>query len=120
MKIKSMLLMAVVAIFSFASCSKSNNTPSITFTNNIAEGTADNNGDFTITGHISSPSRLEKVTLTKEGQSNAFFVDESTAKNKTEYDFTYPVSNINSNTYIVIDAFNVDGGRTSTRFLIKK
>lgn len=112
--------MAIVAIFAFASCSKSQNTPSIKFHNNIAEGTADNNGDYTITGHITSPTRLDKVTLTKEGQNSPFFVDESTAKNKTEYDFTYPVSNINSNTYIVIDAYNVDGGRSTARFLIKK
>lgn len=120
MKTKSFLLMALTALMFFTSCKKEGTNPQVTFTNNIAEGTVNSNGEFTITGHISSPVRLDKVTLTKEGQASAFLVDESTAKNKTEYDFSYLVTGITANTNIVIDIYDQAGGKITYQFLIKK
>jgi hypothetical protein len=38
----------------------------------------------------------------------------------TEYDFSYLVTGIAANTYIVLDAYNQEGGKTTARFLIKK
>ncbi len=120
MKTKSFLFMALTAIFFFVSCKKEATNPQLTFTNNVAEGTANASGEYTITGHISSVARLEKVLLTKEGQSTAFLVDESTAKNKNEYDFSYLVTGITANTYIIIDVYDQGGGKVTQRFLIKK
>ena len=120
MKIKSFLLMALTAMFFFVSCKKESTKPQLTFTNNIVEGTANASGGYTITGHISSVVRLDKVVLTKEGQVASFLVDESTAKNKNEYDFSYLVTGITANTYIIIDVFDQGGGKVTQRFLIKK
>ncbi len=120
MKNKLFLLTAIAVLFLVASCKKDNAAPQIVFSNNIAEGTASNAGEFTIAGHLSSVVRLDKVTLTKEGAATPFFTDESTAKNKTEYDFSYLVTGITANTYIVLDAYNQEGGKTTARFLIKK
>ncbi len=122
MKTKSFLLMAITAMFFFISCKKESITsqlPQLAFTNNIAEGTAAN-GEYTITGHISSTVRLDKVLLTQEGQTIPFLVDESTAKNKIEYDFSYLVTEITANTYIIIDVLDQAGGKITQRFLIKK
>ena len=120
MKTKSLLLMAFTAMFFFVSCKKDVTNPQLTFSNNATEGTANASGEYTITGHISSGVRLEKVLLTKEGQSTAFLIDESTAKNKNEYDFSYLVTGITANTYIVIDVYDQGGGKVTQRFLIKK
>ena len=120
MKTKSFLLMALTAIFFVVSCKKESTAPQLSFANNVTEGTANASGEYTITGHISSAVRLEKVLLTKEGQSTAFLVDESTAKNKNEYDFSYLVTGITANTYIVIDVYDQGGGKVTQRFLIKK
>ncbi len=112
--------MALSAILFFASCKKESAAPLLTFSNNMTEGTANNAGEFTIAGHISSVVRLDKVTLTKEGESTPFFTDESTAKNKNEYDYSYLVTGITANTYIIIDVYNQEGGKATSRFLIKK
>ncbi len=120
MKTKSFLLMALTAMFFFISCKKEGSNPQLTFTSNIVEGTANASGEYTITGHISSAVRLDKVVLTKEGKSTPFLVDESTAKNKNEYDFSYLVTGITANTYIIIDVFDQGGGKVTQRFLIKK
>ena len=120
MKIKSFLLLALAAMFIFVSCKKEVNNPQVTFTNNTLEGTANSSGEYTITGRINSSVRLEKVFLTKEGQSTPFLRDETTAKNKTEYDFSYLVTGITANTFIIIDIYNQEGGITTQRFLIKK
>ena len=117
MKTKSVLLMALSAMLFFVSCKKDSN-PQLTFT--VTEGNANASGEYNITGHISSAVRLDKVILTKEGQATPFFIDESTAKNKNEYDFAYLVTGITANTYIVIDAYDQDGGKITQRFLIKK
>ena len=118
MKTKSFFLMALTAMFFLVSCKKEVTNPQLTFTNNIVEGTANASGEYTITGHISSAVQLTKVVLTKEGQSTPFLVDESTAKNKNEYDFSYLVTGITVNTYIIIDAFDQGGGKITQRFLI--
>ena len=116
----------LIAFFSFAailllsSCSKNSDAPKFAFTNNVNEGQANGAGEYTITGTLTSEVNLDKVTLTKEGQNNPFFIDDSEAKNKNTYTFAYLVTGINSNTYILIDAYDQDGGKTSTRFLIKK
>jgi hypothetical protein len=121
MKFKSFFLLAIVAMFIFTSCKKDETTvPQLTFSNNSTEGTATNAGNYTITGHISSTVRLEKVVLTKEGQSAPFLIDESTAKNKNDYDFSYDVTGITATTYIIIDVYDQSGGKTTLRFLIKK
>ncbi|MBS4044229.1 MAG: hypothetical protein KGZ59_10475 [Chitinophagaceae bacterium] len=120
MNIKSYLLLSVIFFSFFASCKKDVSLPQLTFTNNISEGTADANGEYRITGHISSFVRLDRVILTKEGQSTYFILDESTAKNKTEYDFSYLITGITANTYIIIDVYDQNGGKSSYRFLIKK
>ena len=118
MKTKSILLMALMATLYFVSCKKEASNPQLTFTQ--TEGTANSSGEYTITGHISSVVRLDKVTLIKEGQSSFFLVDESTAKNKNEYDFSYLITGITANTYIIIDVYNQDGKKITQRFLIKK
>lgn len=121
MKAQSIILLALTAMFFFISCKKGDTAiPQLTFTNNIAEGTAGANGEYIITGHISSTVRLDKVILTKEGQTTPFLIDESTAKNKNEYDFTYLITGITVNTYIIIDAYDQGGGKITQRFLIKK
>ena len=120
MKTKNFVLMAFVAMFFIVSCKKESTNPQLTFTNNVTEGKANSNGEYTITGHISSAISLEKVVLTKEGQSTSYLVDESTAKNKNEYDFSYLVTGITVNTYIIIDAFDQRGGKITQRFLITK
>ncbi|MBY0476126.1 MAG: hypothetical protein K2Q24_00625 [Chitinophagaceae bacterium] len=120
MKMKSFILLALTAMLFTLSCKKQSTKLQLTFTGNVAEGTANANGEYSITGHISSAVRLDKVTLTKEGQSTPFLVDESTAKNKTEYDYSYPVTGITANTYIIIDVYDQLGGKITQRFLIRK
>ena len=119
MKTKSLALMAFTAIFFFISCKKEHSEPQLTFTNNIAEGTANASGEYTITGHISSAVRLDKVTLTKELSTKPFILDDATPKNKNEYDFSYLVTGITANTCIVIDVYDQGGGELSRRFMIK-
>ena len=120
MKTKSFFLLALTTMFIFVSCKKEGTNPQLTFTNNIVEGKANASGEYTITGHISSVARLTKVVLTKEGQSTPFLIDDSTAKNKNEYDFSYLVTGITANTYIIIDVFDEGGGKVTKRFLINK
>jgi len=120
MKTKILLLVAISVVSLFTSCKKDASKPQITFTNNVAQGTADVNGEYTLTGHISSAVSLDKVTLTKQGQVDAFLIDESTAKNKNEYDYSYLITGINANTTIIMDVYDQNGGRSSAQFLIKK
>lgn len=120
MKTKLIALVAVVASLCFMSCSKDAKAPQLTFTNNLTQAQANANGEYTITGHISSEVRLDKVTLTKEGQSTPFRLDDSEAKNKNEYDFSYLITGINANTNIIIEAYDQDGGKKSAAFLIMK
>jgi hypothetical protein len=122
MKTTAYLLLAFTAVLFFISCKKDspNTPPGLTFTGNVTEGTANAAGEYTLTGHISSAARLDKVVLTKEGQSGPFLTDDTTAKNKTEYDFSYLITGITSNTYIVMDIYDQQGVKVTQRFLIKK
>lgn len=123
MKIKFLVLFLSAIIIVGTSCKKDttvNSIPAFTFSTTVLEGTANASGVFDIQGHISSAVRLEQVTLTKEGQSTAFIIDNSTAKNKNEYDFVYNVTGITANTYIVISATDQSGGNKTERYLIKK
>ena len=120
MKTKLLLLTAIIAMFFMVSCKKDNTNLQLTFTNNTPQGAANSSGEYTITGHISSQVRLDKVVLSKEGQTTSFLVDESTAKNKNEYDFSYLVTGVTADTYIIIDAFDQEGGKMTQRFLITK
>ena len=119
MKIRSLILMILTSMFFFVSCKK-DAVPTLTIATTTVDGTANANGEYTITGHISSSARLAKVVLTKEGQTTPFLTDDSTAKNKNEYDYTYLVTGITANTYIVIDVYDQAGGKITKRFLIKK
>ncbi len=121
MKTKLVLFFAVSTFLFFSSCKKdSTSKPQISFANNVAEGTANSNGEYTLIGHISSQVSLAKVTLTIQGQSNVFMTDESTAQNKNEYDYSYLITGITANTTVIIDAYDQQGGTTSSQFLIKK
>lgn len=120
MKNNYFLFMAIASILFIVSCKDEDTNPQLTFINSIAEGKANANGEYNITGHISSVERLEKVHLTKEGQTSPFLIDDSTAKNKNEYDFNYLVTGITADTYITIDVFDQAGGKSTQRFLIKK
>jgi len=118
MKTKSLALVAITAIVFVISCKKERSEPQLTFTNNKAEGTAAA-GEYTITGHISSAVRLDRVTVTKAWSTKPFLVDDATAKNKNDYDFSYLVKGITVNTCVVIDVYDQAGGEASRRFLIK-
>ena len=115
------LLVALLSILMFTvSCSKDGAEPQITFTNNLAEGQANAAGEYTITGHMDSEAQLDYVTLTKQGQADPFLIDNSTAKNKTQYDFSYLVTGITANTTIVMKIYDQDGQVVTANFLIRK
>jgi len=121
MKIKVFLLATIAGLFFLASCKKdSSSNIQLAFTNNISTGTADANGNYTITGHITSAVRLDSVTLTKQGQSVPFLIDNATAKNKTDYIFSYLVTGITANTTIIMNIFDQNGGKTQSTFVINK
>lgn len=93
------------------------------------EGVADNQGNYLLTGIIVSEVALDKVILTKEGTvspdlhiagASNTYTDDSTAKNKLEYDFAYQIEGVAANTYIVMDIYDKDGGKKTVKFLIKK
>ena len=119
MKIRSLILLTLTTMFFFVSCKKET-APTLTIATTTVDGTANANGEYTITGHISSSARLAKVILTKEGQTTPFLTDDSTAKNKNEYDYSYLVIGITTNTYVIIDIYDQAGGKITKRFLIKK
>ncbi|QEC55321.1 hypothetical protein [Flavisolibacter ginsenosidimutans] len=119
MKTKSILLLLVTTFLIFTSCKKDVSKPQVTYTNNASQGTA-SSGQFTLTGHISSQISLAQVTLTKQGDSNPFLVDQTTAKNKKEYDFSYPITGITANTTIIMNVSDQNGGTSSSQFQILK
>ena len=106
-------------MFFFSSCKKET-APTLTIATTTVEGTANSNGEYTMTGHITSSARIAKVVLTKEGQNTPFLTDDSTAKNKNDYDYSYLVTGINVTTYVIIDIYDQAGGKITKRFLIKK
>ena len=113
----SVLLVLTILTIS-NSCKKDKPIPSITFA--LTEGVANANGEYTITGIIHSDVSLSKVILTKEGATSPFFTDDTTAKNKNDYNFSYLITGITANTYIVFDIYDLNGGKQTTKFLIRK
>ncbi len=120
MKIKFFLVIALASMCFLFACKKNNPVIQFNFTNNLAVGAADASGEYTITGHISSPVRLDSVILFKQGQSTPFLRDISTAKNKTDYNFSYLVTGITTNTTILVDVYDQNGTKTESTFLINK
>jgi hypothetical protein len=115
---KKQILAFLFIALSIVSCSKDEptSTPAILFTQ--AEGKAVN-GEYTITGTITSSVALLKVILTKEGSSTPFIIDDTTAKNKNNYPYSYLITGITKDTYIIIDVYDQNNTKTSTRFLIR-
>ena len=120
MKTKFLFLAFFSALLFLVSCSKDDAAPKITFTNNVMEGQANAQGEFILTGHISSEALLDVVTLTKQGEADPFLVDESTAKNKKEYDFSYLITGITANTTIIMKLYDQDGQVVTANFYIRK
>ncbi len=110
-------IIAFIAL-SVLSCSKDSPkpVPSIAFTQ--AEGKAVN-GQYTITGTINSSVAILKVILTKEGDTTPFITDDSTAKNKTSYTYSYLITGITKDTNILIDIYDQNNTKTSSKFLIR-
>ena len=111
------LIIAVIAL-SVLGCNNNSPkpVPSITFAQ--AEGKAVG-GQYTITGTITSSVALLKVILTKEGDTTPFITDDSTAKNKTSYTYSYLITGITKDTNILIDIYDQNNTKTSSKFLIK-
>ncbi|MFE3868636.1 hypothetical protein ACFX5E_11205 [Flavobacterium sp. LS2P90] len=116
--IKKQILAFLFIALSIVSCSKDEPTssPAIAFTQ--AEGKAVN-GQYTITGTITSSVPLLKVIVTKEGDTAPFIIDDTTAKNKNSYPYSYLITGITKDTYILIDIYDQNNTKTSTRFLIR-
>lgn len=114
----------ITAIFVLASglflnsCSKDDAArPTITF--NQTEGKANSQGEYIVSGRIQSEIALSKVIITKEGSSTPFLTDDTTAKNKTDYDFAYLITGVTANTYLIVDIYNQANDKTTVRFLIR-
>jgi hypothetical protein len=121
MKTKIITVFSAVLLILLTSCKRDNiSVFQVDFTGNGVQGMANANGEYTLTGHIFSGVSLSHVTLTREGESEVFMVDEATAKNKNEYDFSYLVTHIDANTTIIMDVYDQIGGRYSTQFFILK
>ena len=100
------------------SCSNDDDAlPTVTFTE--VEGVANSQGEYTLTGNIHSDIRLSKVVITKQGSATPFLTDDSTAYNKNDYDFTYLITGITANTYIIMDIYNQSNGKTTRQYLIR-
>lgn len=120
-------LLSLFVVF-LSSCKKEETpAPAITFTE--VQGLADSKGEYLLTGTILSDIQLDKVILTKEGTVSpnltiagvsGTYTDNSTAKNKTEYDFAYQITGVTENTYLIIDIYDQNGTKKSVKFLIKK
>ena len=118
MLVKKLITIMLLAI-SVLSCSKDEDPasyPAISFAK--SEGKAIN-GAYEITGTITSSVNLLKVILTKEGTSAPFLVDDTTAKNKNSYAFSYLVEGLTADTTILIDVYDQNNTKTSARFLIR-
>lgn len=101
------------------SCSNDDDTPPPSITFNQTEGKANSLGEYTVSGRIQSEVALSKVIITKEGSTNPFLTDDTTAKNKTDYNFAYLITGITANTTIIVDIYNQANVKTTVRFLIR-
>lgn len=121
MRIRNFFITAVFVLVSglfFTSCSKDDAAnPTITF--NQTEGKANSAGEYTVSGRILSETALSKVVITKEGSNTPFLTDDTTAKNKTDYNFSYLITGITANTYLTFDIYNQANNKTTVRFLIR-
>src|SRR5688572_14045406 len=118
MKMQALALLLCSSLL-FIACSKDTGSDhNVSFSE--SEGIANNNGEYTMQGTITSPVKMDEIYLTKEGQAAPFIMDTTTAKNKTEHTYSYQVTGITQNTYIRIDVFNIEGGKSSSQFLIKR
>lgn len=121
MKTKIVIVYSAILFMLLTGCKRDNiSVFQVDFTGNSVEGVANANGEFTLTGHIFSGVSLSHVTLTRQGESEVFMLDESSAKGKNEYDFSYPIAGITANTTIIMDAYDQIGGRYSAQFFILK
>ncbi len=106
---KRNILFIFTLLFSFAiglsSCKKTEPTPQPTVTT-VAIGKANANGEFTWTGTITSSVQLQKVLLTKVGSTTPFLTDDTTAKNKTSYNFSYLITGITADTTVKMDVYD--------------
>lgn len=100
------------------SCKKASNPsiPSITFSESV--GKANTQGEYTLTGTIHSDVKLSKVIITKVGSSTPFITDDTTAKNKIDYNYSYLITGITTDTTLIIDIYDLNGGKNSVKFLI--
>ncbi|CAN5362010.1 hypothetical protein BH09BAC2_BH09BAC2_22160 [soil metagenome] len=112
------LLLMTLLFAGFLSACKKKDTTTITTTFTQPQGQAVS-GQYTLTGHITSTVSLLKVIVTKEGQSAPFITDDTTAKNKNEYDFSYLITGITADTYIILTIYDQNNKITTARFLIK-
>ena len=120
---KRNLLFILTLMVSFAlgltSCKKTEPTPQPTVTT-VATGKANANGEFTWTGTITSSVQLQKVLLTKVGSTTPFLIDDSTAKNKTSYTFSYLITGITADVTVRMDAYDQNGTVTTLTIAITK
>ena len=108
MKFKSFILLAFAGMLFLSSCTK-NDLVSRSPEKDRIEIMPDVNGNFIISGHISSPDPLAKVELVKNDDVSPFLTDETDAKYKTEYDYSYTITDINQNTKSKLTAHDVNG-----------
>lgn len=120
--LKNGILSAIllIAVFVFSCKKDSPPTPSIAITDNLTQGTSNASGEYTLTGLITSAVKLDKVVITKEGDSQPYIIDDSTPKNKLEYSFSYQFTAITKNTNYIIDIYDLNGGVTTIKFLVIK
>ena len=120
---KRNVLFIFTLLFSFAiglsSCKKTEPTPQPVVTT-VATGKANASNEFLWTGTMTSSSPLAKVTLTTVGSTTPFLVDDSTAKNKTSYNFSYLITGITADTTVRMDAYAQNGTVTSLTIFISK
>jgi len=121
MKTKIVSLFCAALLILPAGCKRDNiSVFDVRFTANYVSGVVNEKGEYTLTGHIFSGVSLSHVSLTWEGDSEPFMTDESTAKNKNEYDFSYQITGITENTTMIMDVYDQIAGRYSTRFFLLK
>ena len=121
MRMKHFFITAIFVLASglfLTSCSNNDAAvPTITFSQ--TEGKANSLGEYTVSGRIQSEIALSKVIITKEGSNIPFLTDDTTAKNKTDYNFSYLITGVTTNTYIIVDIYNQANDKTTVRFLIR-
>ncbi len=120
---KRNVLFILTLLFSFAmglsSCKKTEPTPQPVVTT-VATGKANASNEFVWTGTMTSSSPLAKVTLTTVGEATPFYLDDSTAKNKTSYTFSYLITGITTDRTIRMDAYAQNGTVTSLTIFVSK